>query len=350
MGQEDLCDSRLLLVDDEIGGIRVLERILRKAGFDNCRSTTDARQVPPLFSSFRPDLVLLDLHMPHMDGFSVISQLVSRVDEREYLPILVISGDITPQAKQRALSLGAKDFLGKPFDELEVLLRMRNLLNTRFLHLRLQDQNRLLEERVRERTAQLERATGEILERLALASEYRDDETGEHIRRVGELAARLAHQLGLPESEVDLIRRAAPLHDVGKIGVPDAILLKPGRLTEAEFERMKCHTVTGGKILSGSRSPLLQMAEEIALYHHERWDGTGYAGVEGESIPLVARIVALVDVFDALAYERPYKRAWSLEETLAEVRRQTGRHFDPQVVDALLQLLEPARGDHVTAA
>jgi PAS domain S-box-containing protein/putative nucleotidyltransferase with HDIG domain len=187
----------------------------------------------------------------------------------------------------------------------------------------------------------LEEAQFEILSRLAAAAEYRDDDTGEHTRRVGELAGRLAERLGLSAEETRLIRLAAPLHDVGKIGIPDAILLKPGRLTRREFETIKSHTTIGAEMLAGGAFPLLARAEEIARTHHERWDGSGYpAGLAGEEIPMAGRIVAIVDVFDALTHDRPYKDAWTVEDAVAEIERQRGRHFDPRVVDAFLATLE----------
>lgn len=199
----------------------------------------------------------------------------------------------------------------------------------------------ILEHRVKARTADLEEAQLEILERLALAAEFRDDETGQHTQRVGRTAAILARALDLPSEQIKLIQGGAPLHDMGKLGIPDEILRKPGKLTVEEFEVMKTHTTIGAQILSGSRFPILQKAEEIALTHHERWDGTGYAGLAGERIPLSGRIVALADVFDALTNDRVYRKAMPLEEALAEIELQRGRHFDPEMVDAFLQIIRP---------
>jgi len=199
----------------------------------------------------------------------------------------------------------------------------------------------ILEHRVKARTADLEEAQLEILERLALAAEFRDDETGQHTQRVGRIAAILARALDLPSEQVKLIQGGAPLHDMGKLGIPDEILRKPGKLTAQEFEIMKTHTTIGAQILSGSRFPILQKAEEIALTHHERWDGTGYAGLAGERIPLSGRIVALADVFDALTNDRVYRKAMPLEEALTEIELQRGRHFDPEMVDAFLQIIRP---------
>jgi putative two-component system response regulator len=282
--------------------------------------------------------------MPHLDGFALLESLKAAVPQDVYLPVLVLTADITPETRRKALAEGAKDFLTKPFDVDEVLLRIKNMLETRALHLELRSQNQLLEERVRERTRDLEEAHIDTFERLALAAEYRDDDTGQHTLRVGLTSALVAREVGLPAAEVELIERAAGLHDVGKIGVPDAILLKPGKLTAEEFEVVKTHTSIGARLLSGSRSPLLRLAEEIAWAHHERWDGTGYAGMSSEAIPLSGRIAAVADVFDALTHDRPYKRAWSVDEALTEIRSQRRRQFDPEVVDAFLRVQEEASG------
>jgi putative two-component system response regulator len=326
--------EKILIVDDEATNVLLLESILRREGFSSIRSVTDSRQVISLFSSFSPDLILLDLNMPHFDGFEVMKQLKNRIPVEAYLPILVLTADSTPEVKQAALAKGAKDFLTKPFDRVEVLLRIRNLLETRQLNLLLQSQNQVLDEKVRERTKELEASRIEVLERLALAAEYRDDDTGQHTKRVGETSAILARTLNLPDEQVELIRRAAPLHDVGKIGISDLILLKPGKLTPEEFEVMKTHTMIGARIQTGSMYPLLQMAEEIALTHHEKWDGTGYAGLAGEDIPLSGRVVAVVDVFDALTHARPYKSAFPIEKAFEIIRGGAGKHFDPMIVEA----------------
>jgi putative two-component system response regulator len=329
-------DMRILVVDDQKANVLLLERILRRGGYRNIESTTESRSVLALFIEFDPDIILLDLMMPELDGFQVMRGLLQIMAEDDYRPILVLTADATEEVKHRALASGAKDFLAKPFNVQEVLLRIENLLETRRLHRMLRGQNEVLEERVRERTAELESAYVDTVERLALAVEYRDDDTGQHTIRVGRTAALLARQLGLPEEEIELLRRAAGLHDIGKIGVPDTILLAPRKLSPEEFEVVKTHTSIGARILSGSRSPLLQMAETIAWTHHERWDGSGYARVSGPEIPLVGRITTVADVFDALTNHRPYKKAWPLDQAIAEIAAQSGRQFDPLVVDAFL--------------
>jgi putative two-component system response regulator len=338
MFEDEYLNSTILIVDDEPANVRLLERILQREGFKNLESTNDPRKFLALYTAKKPDILLLDLHMPGLDGFGVMEQLRGRIAPSEFVPILVLTADITPQARQKALSAGAKDFLTKPVDPTEVILRIKNLLQTRYLYRQLQDQNVNLEQKVFERTRELEQAQIEILERLARAAEYRDDETGHHAQRVGHTSAVIAHELGLPDEQVVLIRRAAPLHDVGKIGIPDSILLKPGKLTEEEFDEMKKHTSIGAGILAGSRFPVLQMAEEIALYHHENFDGSGYMSMEGDLIPLSAQIVHAADVFDALTHERPYKEAWPVDKALTEIQELEGRFFDSEVVRAVFSI------------
>lgn len=331
--------SRILIVDDQPANVALLEGILEEEDFTSYRSVLDSREALATFVEYLPDLVLLDLQMPFMNGFEVMTQLQACIAPQDFLPILILTADVSPETKRRALAEGALDFLTKPFDAVEVILRIRNLLQTRSLHVQLQGQNEILDRKVRERTAELEATQLEILDRLALAAEYRDDDTGKHTQRVGEIAAQVAEALGWQSGAVELIRRAAPLHDVGKIAIPDSILLKPGKLTPEEFERMKWHTKLGATILSGGQFPLLQLAEKIALTHHERWDGTGYIGLAGEAIPMAGRIVSVVDVFDALTSVRPYKKAWSEQEALEEIQRESGRQFDPRVVDVFLRVI-----------
>jgi putative two-component system response regulator len=343
MQKEIIQNSRILIIDDQVENVILLERTLRGAGYRHLATLTDSREALNVFTEFQPDLVATDLRMPHVDGFALLRQLRSRVPTGAFVPVLVLTADNSRKARQEALALGAKDFLTKPIDVGEALLRIYNLLETRWLHVELQKHSDTLEEKVRMRTEDLEQAQLEILQRLALAAEYRDDCTGQHTQRVGELAAVLGRAIGLPAEHVELIRRAAPLHDVGKIGIPDLILLKPGKLTDEEYVHIKRHTDIGKLILSGSRFPILQMAERIALYHHERWDGTGYYGLRGEEIPQEARIVSIVDVFDVITHARPYKAAQSFEVALDEIERERGKQFDPQLVDVFLDL-QPTRG------
>ena len=322
--------AKILIVDDEVANVRLLEIILENAGYLDVWSTTDSRQALSLFESCAPDILLLDLQMPSLDGFGVMRAIREGHPDAN-VPVLVLTADATPPTKHRALQEGAQDFLCKPFDEVEVLLRIRNLLEIRFHAVH-------LEAKVRERTKELDRTRLEVLDRLALAAEYRDEETAHHTSRVGEITARIATVMGLCPGEIEDLSRAAPLHDLGKIGIDDAILLKPGRLTDEEVAEMRRHVEIGAGILSGGTTRLLRLAEEIARFHHERWDGGGYLGVSGPAIPLSARIVSVADVFDALTHERPYKKAWPVADAVEEVKGKAGTQFDPRVVAAFMTL------------
>jgi putative two-component system response regulator len=343
--------ARILIVDDQLANVRVLQRLLAHAGYTDTLATTDSSDVVRLCREAEPDLVMLDLHMPAPDGFRIPELLGSLTAGRAHLPVLVITADASAATRRRALSLGARDFVGIPFDPTEVQLRVANLLETRRLHLELQGQNEALAERVRERTLELEDARFEVLDRLTLAAEYRDDDTQEHARRIGRTSGLIADRLGLDAETRELLVRAAPLHDIGKIGIPDAILLKPGRLTAEEFEVMKRHALIGAELLAGGRSPVLQSAEEIALTHHERWDGTGYPdGLAADLIPLAGRIVAVADVFDALTHARPYKQAWPIDRAVREICDGSGRQFDPAAIEAFMTLDHPALVMPIAAA
>jgi putative two-component system response regulator len=333
--------ASILVVDDEAANVQMLERVIRRVGYANVRTTTDARRVLSLFQEEIPDVILLDLHMPGLTGLDVMRQL--REVAGALMPlVLVLTGDTTAEAKSSALSGGAKDFLFKPFDLSEVTLRVHNLVDLRMLHRELHDHNQLLEQRVRERTSELERARLEMVERLGLAAEYRDDETGQHTRRVGQLSAQLAAALALPDGEVEMIARSAPLHDVGKIAVPDSILLKKGKLTPEEQTIMRSHTTVGGHLLSGGDSALLKTARAIALTHHEHWDGGGYPNrLSEDQIPLSGRIVAIADVFDALTHDRPYRPCYDTNWVIDFLQKQRGKQFEPRLLDAFLRDVIP---------
>lgn len=330
--------ARILVVDDEETNLRLLRRILEKEGCTAIQTTSDGSRVTSLVDAFDPDLLLLDLHMPPPDGYAILRALGDRMAGPSGPAVLILTGDGTRDAKRNALTLGASDFLEKPFDSTEALLRIRNILEMRFLHRELAQQNSLLETRVEERTKELLQSQVETLERLARASSVRDDETGRHTQRVGQLAGTIAEALGLTSRLVELIRRAAPLHDVGKIGIPDAILLKPGPLSPEETSVMRTHTMEGARILSGGFSDVVRMAERIALNHHEHWDGSGYPqGLAGDAIPLEARIVSVADCVDALTHNRPYRHSKPIEYVNDELCRCRGTQFDPAVIDALLE-------------
>ena len=348
-----LSHAKLLIVDDEAANVMMLEDMLSESGYHEIHGTRNPQEVVDLQRNWSPDLILLDLMMPELDGFGVMAALRAANDGKIPVPVLVLTADISPQTKRLALRSGARDFLTKPFDAVELLLRISSLLEIRFLHRDLQQQNLTLEDRVHERTVELEEAQSRIvryahdleaahietLERLALAGEFRDDDTGQHTLRVSKLAGLLAEGLGLDAETVRWIQQAARLHDVGKIGISDLILLKPGRLTPEEFDIMKRHTTIGAQLFEDAQTELIQLARRIALGHHERWDGTGYPNrLRGEDIPLEARLLSVADVFDALTHHRPYKAAWSVPDAVAEIAKQSGTQFDPAIVEIFLRL------------
>ncbi len=332
-------DAKILIVDDEQGNIHVLERMLSAVGYHNITSTTDSRSTPDLYQSMHPDLILLDIKMPGFSGFDVMNALRT-LEKESYLPILVLTAQLDNETRLKAIKAGAKDFVNKPFIMEEMLARINNLLEVRMLHNSVCSDKKSLETKVVASSQELHQYQVEIIHRLARAAEYRDNETGMHVIRISKLCERLARGLGLNDHECHLIRHASPMHDIGKIGIPDHILLKPGKLTAEEWAIMKTHSDIGALILSGSESEFLQMAEIIAGSHHERWDGSGYPrGLKGEEIPLVSRIVTVCDVFDALTSDRPYKKAWSAEDAITEMENQSGKLFDPHVLRVFITLL-----------
>lgn len=333
--------AHIIVVDDEEPNVRLLMRVLERAGFHSVTGLTNPRELPALLAAHPPDLVITDLHMPDVDGFGVLDLLMPLINH-ERLPVLVVTGDQSRDARQQALTRGAKDFVNKPFDTVEVLLRVRNLLESRMLFQDLRKQNRTLLESATGQTRELESTRIEMIERLALAAEYRDEQTSDHNRRVGRLSCRLAEGIGWTTEDAGLLRRAAALHDIGKIGIPDALLRKPGALTDGEQRVMRTHTSIGARILGGSQIPLLQLAETIAKSHHEKWDGTGYPrGLEGHDIPVAGRIVAVADAYDAITNDRPYRAARPVSVALAILREHAGVHYESRLIDALERIVAP---------
>ncbi len=339
LGGEDvpLTEGLVLVVDDERSNRVALQRTLEDIGFKRILTADNGESALETLVSERPDLLILDLHMPGMDGFAVLEALRGQVADG-FLPVLVVTGDKQWELRQRALSMGAKDFLNKPFDVSELGARALNLLETRRLHLQMQEVNHLLERRVWSRTRELERAKDEILFRLAQAAEYRDDVTGKHAERVGAASAILAEAMGLSPGTCDILRRAAPLHDVGKIAIPDSILLKRGPLTPQERRVMESHTTIGAHLLTESTSEIIENARVIALTHHERWDGRGYPnGLSGSEIPIEGQIVAVVDALDALTHRRPYKESWSYDDAEAKLLVDENTAFASEPLRALVR-------------
>ncbi len=285
-----------------------------------------------------PDLILLDLMMPVMNGFDVLRKLKKQREEY-YFPIIVISGLSEQQNIINALSLGADDYLTKPFFMAELRLKVNNMLKLKEHREFLNKSLDIMQVDRLEKIYLLEQTQIEITKRLGMASEFRDQETGKHIERIADFAELIAKEMEMSREEKTMLKYAAPMHDVGKIGVPDQILLKAGKLTDEEFQIIKLHTVIGGRILGDTNVPILEFAKEVAVSHHERWDGSGYPfGLKGNDISLPGMIVAVIDVFDALSSERIYKKAWPIEKALDYIKEQREKQFHPEVVDAFLKI------------
>ena len=345
--------SEILLVDDDERNRMVITALLETQGY---RVTEVASGEAALnqIAQRAPDIILLDIMMPGMDGYEVASR-IKQNPATQTIPIIMITALEDTDSKLRALNLGAEDFLTKPVNRAELWVRVRNLLRLKEYGDFLKHHNRLLEEQVTQRTAELQKSYIQTLKVLGVAAEFKDEETGNHIQRIAEYSIHLARQLGMDEVFCDTIYHASPMHDIGKIGIPDAVLLKQGPLDADEWKIMKTHCEIGASILMRGESPYLEMASEIALSHHERWDGTGYPrGLAGENISLPARIMNICDVYDALRSKRPYKPAYEHDKALEIILGGDGRtnpgHFDPAVLDAFRRSADAFREIHARKA
>jgi putative two-component system response regulator len=319
--------ATILIVDDSPQNISLLNAALMDEY--TLKAATSGRQAINICLAMPVDLILLDIMMPEMDGFETCRRLKENSKTRS-IPVIFVTARGEIEDESLGFACGAVDYITKPIRAAIVRARVKT-------HLALHDQNHALSCLVQERTEELDKSRLEILHRLGSAGEYRDNETGLHVVRVCHYSRIIAQALGLPEHEAELLYNTAALHDTGKIGIPDSILLKPGKLDDEEWKIMKTHCAIGHEIIGANQNSLLKSAATIALTHHERWDGSGYPkGLKGSKIPLCGRIVSVVDMFDALTSERPYKRAWSVGEAVAEVERCSGGHFDPQIVDAFV--------------
>jgi putative two-component system response regulator len=343
----------ILVIEDDPMNNRLLTTILTRLGY-TADAAFDGLSGLAKVESSPPDLILLDLDLPGVDGYEVARRLKHSVKTR-IIPIVVVSSFAEVENRIRALDAGADDFLSKPIDQVELRARVQSLLKVKVYNDHMVSHQKILEEEVNKRTHQLRQAFDDLKTasekvkqaaldttfRLAQAGEYKDAETGSHIKRMGYYTEAIAKAMPLAPQDIEAILYAAPMHDIGKIGIPDMILLKPGSLDEQEWKIMKQHTIIGGNILSGSDSYVIQMAEQIALEHHEKWDGSGYPkGLKGPAITLWGRISAIADVFDALTTSRPYKKAFPLEYSLEILEKSRGTHFDPGVVDAFFSIKE----------
>lgn len=340
----------VMIVDDEALNIKAVQKHLTIAGHQSFVSTTDPREAIGLLRREEPDVLILDVMMPEINGLDVLASIRSDA-QLCHLPVLILTAATDQATKVRALELGATDFLNKPINPSELIPRVRNALIVKAHHDHMVEYSSHLEDEVRKRTAELAESRLEVIQILASAAEYRDQETGNHVIRVGKYAGVIARALGFSNTEAEQIELAAILHDVGKIGITDTILLKPGRLDPTEMATMRHHCQYGANILQGTRSsqksisnsrfetvrrsPVLKLAAKIAIGHHEKWDGSGYPnGIAGDAIPIEARITSVADVFDALGSRRPYKEPKPPEECFAILEQGRGKDFDPQVLDA----------------
>ncbi len=332
----------VLIIDDSDINLTLIKALVLKIGdctpvlFDNPLKALEWTR------SNLPDLVIVDYMMPDLDGLQFIGQF-RQLDGRSEIPVLMVTANDQKDVRYEALAGGANDFLTKPIDRIEFSSRVKNMLALRVGQKYMADRAHHLEDMVAVRTQEIRDREKELIIRISRAAEFRDPETGAHIQRMAHYSWLIARNLGLDLVAQNLILEAAPMHDVGKIGIPDYILLKPGRLTPGEFEIMKGHSLLGFELLDGSGAEILRAGAEIALTHHEKYDGSGYPnGLKGDDIPLFGRIVAVADVFDALTSERPYKQAWPLEEAAKFLKEGCGTHFDPECVRAFLDAWDEA--------
>jgi putative two-component system response regulator len=316
----DHTHAKILLADDHPGNVTMLEQILTAQGYHNFDSTTDSRKLVGIYESYRPDLLMLDLKMPYIDGMQIMKQLKETL-KTDILPVIIMVTEADQESLPWAMDLGARDFIRKPFDHDELKASVRNVLDISVM-------NREANEHF------------SMINLLLQAIEFRGKIIDRHVLRTGLYCAELAKLAGLSVEVCDRMVFAGMFHDLGKVGIPDEVLLKPGKLDAAEWEIMKKHTIKGAKLLTGNASETMRLAEQVAFTHHERWDGTGYPrGVKGEEIPMPGRIMAIVDMFDALLYQRAYKEAGVLEDAIAAFQNASGKYFDPKLVAIFLKNL-----------
>jgi putative two-component system response regulator len=350
--------STIMLVDDDPDSMRTMQKQLEAAGYQNFATGDDPRPAMQIISEEKPDVIILDLMTPRLDGLEILRRL--QIDgEQSQIPVIGLTASIAEQSNLDALELGAVDFLLKPVNPTELILRVRNALLVKAHQDHLQFFVQELDRQVRFQTKELIASRQEMIQCLIRAAEFRDNESGKHATRVGRYAGIVARKMELPEEFIELVECAAPLHDIGNVGIPDEILLKPGKLTIDEFEMMQKHCIygkcvfepmsqdewqslqvqslLGGMSMSSKSTSIISMAAKVAMTHHEKWDGSGYPmGLSGDSIPMAGRITAVADVFDALSNKRPYKPAYPIEQCFDILKEGRGTHFDPRVLDAFL--------------
>jgi two-component system, response regulator RpfG len=339
--------ANVIIIDDQSITRMILQELIGSIEEDvHTRCFADPTEALEWAKENPVDLVITDYKMPQMDGIGFINHF-KRIPNYNDVPIMIVTCSDDRSIRYNALDAGANDFITKPIDHIECRSRCRNLLTMSQQRKMIKDRAFLLESEVRNKTQELHDREQETLIRLAKAGEYKDEDTGNHIIRISRYSRLIAEKMGLDEETSDLITRASPMHDIGKIAIPDAILMKPARLTADEFKIMQHHTLVGYDILKDSPSKYLQTGSVIALSHHEKFDGSGYPqNLAGDKIPLEARIVAVVDVFDALVTKRPYKASWPLEKAFEYIKGERGKHFDPDCADLFLEESETVTSIH----
>ncbi len=331
---------KAIIVDDVETNLIIFSEMIKNIGDIETETFSDPKEALTWCEENICDLVIVDFMMPELDGIT-FSTKFREIPHNESIPIIMITALQENSIKMDALSAGINDFLTKPVNQAEFIARVKNMLQLRDAHKKLSDKAKWLAEEVKKATRLIDERESEIILRLSKAAEFRDDDTGDHILRMAQYSYHIAKNLELPEHDQVMILKAAPMHDVGKIAIPDNILLKPGKLTDEEFEIIKTHTVSGFNILADSEIELLKLSAEIAITHHEKFNGRGYPkGLKGEEIPLSGRICAVADVFDALTSKRPYKEPWPIEKAFNLLKQEKGEHFDPKCVDAFFQDIE----------
>lgn len=331
--------ATLLIVDDELSNVRLLEKLLSREGYTALITTQNPLEALDIIKNQHIDLLLVDLNMPVMNGHELMAN-IKQLNLDISPTTLMLTAQHDQENRHKALNGGARDYLTKPFHAQELFSRVRNLLEVHLANQYMRSENKILEQKVQERTLDIYNTRLQVVRCLGRAAEYRDEETGFHIIRMSKVSALLAKAAGLSENDCELLLNASAMHDIGKIGIPDHILLKQGKFEADEWEIMKAHTIIGARILDGDSSDLMTMARDIALSHHEKWNGKGYPnGLKGSEIPLVGRITAIADVFDALTSIRPYKKPWPIDEAISFIVNESGEHFDPQLVQIFTEQL-----------
>jgi putative two-component system response regulator len=327
----NLAGLKVLVVDDTPTNLAILRQTLEPEGYKLFFANSGEKALE-IATKNLPDLILLDVMMPGIDGFETCNRLKNQAETKN-IPIIFVTAKTEMEDIIEGFEKGGVDYILKPFQQKEVCVRVRT-------HLELSELRKNLEQKVQERTQQLNDSRLEIVRRLGKAAEFKDNETGSHVIRMSQYSELLGKAYGMSDEECEMLLNASPMHDVGKIGIPDRVLLKPGKLNEEEWEIMKTHAEMGAEILSEGTSEVLKMSQIVAITHHERWDGSGYPnGLKGKEIPLVGRIVTIADVFDALTSERPYKKAWSVEDAIKVLEEESGKHFDPSLVPLFKEIL-----------